>query len=48
VEGFGGRLIARITKTADVGDERATVLVVGTSEDVHIVVQAWLEDLRGS
>jgi hypothetical protein len=48
VEGFRGRLIARITKTADVGDEPATVSVVGTAEDVHTVVQAWLEALRGS
>jgi hypothetical protein len=48
LEDSDGRLIARITRTADVVDEAATVSVVGTAEDVHRVVQAWLEALRGS
>jgi hypothetical protein len=48
VEGFDGRLIARITNTADVSEEPATVSVVGTAEDVHTLVQAWLEALRDS
>jgi hypothetical protein len=34
-------------KTSDVANERVTVTVVGTAEDVTTTVRTWLEEVRG-
>lgn len=47
LEGPDRRLVARIMKTSDVANERVTVIVVGTAEDVTTTVRTWLEEVRG-
>jgi hypothetical protein len=46
LEGPDQRLIARVMETPNVAEQLPTVSVVGTAEDIHAVLQDWLERLR--